>query len=162
MKIISHRGNLDGPNPERENTLKYIDEALSHGYDAEIDLRVKHGILYLGHDGPDHHIAQTDLDDRRQRLWIHYKDNVALSYYSGGRAFCHQSDPFSMVMNCPWISSKNGFIWVHDLSLELTNYSVIPLISKEDIDNFDLARARCIYGICTDYPNYLKEQLSDQ
>jgi hypothetical protein len=116
----------------------------------------------LGHDRPDRQINYLDLKDRRQRLWMHCKDILSFSYCSGGRAFCHKSDPFSIVTNGPWISSNNGFMWVHDLSLELTRDSVIPLISKEDIDNFDLERAKCIYGICTDYPNYLKEQLSDQ
>jgi hypothetical protein len=161
MKIISHRGNLDGPNPEEENTIVYIDKALSIGYDVEIDLRVQDGFLYLGHDGPEHRITHTHLRDRRQRLWVHCKDLLAFSYYMEGRAFCHESDPFSIVTN-GMLSTHHGFIWVHDLSLELTIDSVIPLISKEDIDNFDLDRVKTIYGVCTDYPNYLKERLSDQ
>lgn len=53
-------------------------------------------------------------------------------------------------------------MWVHDLSLELTEDSIIPLLSKEDIDNFDLERVENIYGICTDYPQYLEEQLYDK
>ena len=52
MIIIAHRGNVDGPNPERENSPDYIDEALSMGYDVEIDLRSKDKQLFLGHDKP--------------------------------------------------------------------------------------------------------------
>ena len=38
MKLISHRGNLEGPNPERENHPDYIYEAIQAGYDVEIDI----------------------------------------------------------------------------------------------------------------------------
>ena len=31
MKIISHRGNLEGKNPNLENTKHYIDSALNEG-----------------------------------------------------------------------------------------------------------------------------------
>ena len=41
MKLISHRGNLTEINPERENTEPYIDEAISKGYDVEVDVRTK-------------------------------------------------------------------------------------------------------------------------
>lgn len=38
MKIISHRGNLNGPSPKTENTPEQIDFALKKGFDVEIDL----------------------------------------------------------------------------------------------------------------------------
>ena len=38
MKLIAHRGNIDGPNPERENSPEYIEEALKAGYDVEVDV----------------------------------------------------------------------------------------------------------------------------
>ena len=44
MKIISHRGNVRGPIPEKENRPSYIDCALGNGYDVEGAL--KNGILY--------------------------------------------------------------------------------------------------------------------
>ena len=34
MIFISHRGNLNGPEPLRENCPSYIDEALRAGYDV--------------------------------------------------------------------------------------------------------------------------------
>ncbi len=37
--IISHRGNLDGPIPERENSPDYIDQAIKWGFVVEIDIR---------------------------------------------------------------------------------------------------------------------------
>ena len=38
MILISHRGNLDGVNPDRENSPTYIKEAISSGFDVEIDV----------------------------------------------------------------------------------------------------------------------------
>ena len=38
MKIISHRGNLKGPDPKNENTKGQIDKALKMSFDVEIDL----------------------------------------------------------------------------------------------------------------------------
>ena len=52
MKLISHRGNLFGPNPELENQPQYIKNVIQSGYDCEIDVRYIHGKYYLGHDFP--------------------------------------------------------------------------------------------------------------
>ena len=40
MILISHRGNISGPNPERENHPEYIFEALQAGYDVDIQKAV--------------------------------------------------------------------------------------------------------------------------
>ena len=37
IKLIAHMGNISGSNPSRENTVKYIKEALKAGYDVECD-----------------------------------------------------------------------------------------------------------------------------
>ena len=52
MKLIAHRGNINGINPQRENTIDYIEEAIELGYDVEIDLNLHKGGFYLGHDKP--------------------------------------------------------------------------------------------------------------
>ena len=39
MRLIAHRGNINGRNKKRENEIVYILEALNLGYDAEIDIR---------------------------------------------------------------------------------------------------------------------------
>lgn len=36
MKIISHRGNISGPDPELENNPMYITKALDAGFDVEL------------------------------------------------------------------------------------------------------------------------------
>ena len=37
MRLIAHRGNINGRNKKRENEIEYILEALNLGYDVEID-----------------------------------------------------------------------------------------------------------------------------
>ena len=39
MILISHRGNLDGKELSFENRPDYIDKAIRHGFDVEIDIR---------------------------------------------------------------------------------------------------------------------------
>ena len=34
MKLIAHRGNIDGPNPSQENRQEYIEAAIAEGYDV--------------------------------------------------------------------------------------------------------------------------------
>ena len=40
MIKISHRGNIKGPNMDRENRPSYVDAALQLGYDVEVDVRL--------------------------------------------------------------------------------------------------------------------------
>ena len=47
MKIISHRGNLEGRIPEDENNPDYIHEAIESGFDVEIDLWLYENGFYL-------------------------------------------------------------------------------------------------------------------
>ena len=39
MKLIAHRGNVYGPESDKENSPDYIDKSISMGYDVEIDVR---------------------------------------------------------------------------------------------------------------------------
>ena len=52
MKLISHRGNVDGKYPQYENLPEYVDKALDLGYDVEVDLWIDNDGYYLGHDEP--------------------------------------------------------------------------------------------------------------
>ena len=67
MKIICHRGNLNGPNPLTENNLRQIDVCIEKGYDVEVDLWVGDGI-WLGHDGPQYPITKEWLTFRQRHL----------------------------------------------------------------------------------------------
>ena len=47
MKLISHRGNIEGKENTNENHPHYIKRAMDHGYDVEIDVWFDNG-WYLG------------------------------------------------------------------------------------------------------------------
>ena len=69
MKIISHRGNINGPLPEKENRPSYIDSAIQLGYEVEVDLRIVNNEFWLGHDTSQYKIDITWM--RLRRLWLH-------------------------------------------------------------------------------------------
>jgi hypothetical protein len=144
MKLISHRGNLKGRVPEKENRPSYIDCAIQLGFDVEVDLRCLNGKLYLGHDTPDYEVAREWIELRKEALWIHCKDVEAayqLSTMQGVKYFCHTSDSFVVV--------SEGYVWVHDLTVTTPN-SIIPLLDSESFANH--TQYQNVYAICTDYP----------
>ena len=61
MILISHRGNLNGKTDD-ENKPKYIEEALSQGFDVEVDVWYDNKQFYLGHDEPQYLIQKDFLN----------------------------------------------------------------------------------------------------
>ena len=141
MKIISHRGNVRGPIPDRENRPSYIDCAIGNGYDVEIDVRLIAGQLWLGHDEPQYKVEHSWLQPRKEYLWIHCKDLAAAKECWEYQSFCHTSDPYTY--------TTTGKVWLHDLSMKV-NDAIIPLI-----DDPIIHLAQKPYAICTDYPYLL-------
>ena len=76
MYLISHRGNLNGIIKDRENSPRYINEALEKGYDVEIDVRVHNDKFFLGHHEPKYEVQKDFLLNKK--LWCHAKDIHAL------------------------------------------------------------------------------------
>jgi hypothetical protein len=145
MKIISHRGNINGPQFHRENSPAFIDEAIKLGYDVEIDLRYINNKLFLGHDIGQYEIELKWLLERSDFLWTHCKNLEAASLLSNHntiKSFCHVSDPYIFI--------NNNFIWVHDLGLSLNEKCIIPLIDK----NMSTKNLNIVHAICTDYVEY--------
>jgi hypothetical protein len=50
MILISHRGNINGKQPDKENHPLYIFEAIKQGFQVEIDVWFIDGKFKLGHD----------------------------------------------------------------------------------------------------------------
>ena len=151
MILISHRGNINGRIPERENTPEYIDEAIAAGYDVEIDMRAYRVIcgpqhdrhLWLGHDNADTKVDLKWLVDRRDNLWIHCKNLCALSYftssikYLGFNVFHHSSDE-------PYVLTSKGFLWAYPgYEVDSNTICLIPEHYPQDLEPFK--------GVCSDY-----------
>ena len=148
MKIISHRGNIRGPIPDKENRPSYIDCAIGNGYDVEIDVRSINGELWLGHDEPQYKVDHNWLDKRRNYLWLHCKNVEAACECFQYNSFCHTGDPFTY--------TSNGKIWMHDLTQKISDCIIIPLLS--DIEIKQLTNTHLydnIYAVCTDYPSMM-------
>ncbi len=101
--VISHRGNINGPDKHVENHPDQIKKAISLGYDVEIDVWYKENQLYLGHDKPQYKVDLTFL--KNSRLWCHAKNLKALKYMLANKIKCfwHQEDNFTL--------TSNGYIW---------------------------------------------------
>ena len=107
MIFIVHRGNIHGPNPEKENHPDYINIALSQNYDVEIDVWVVNGKYVLGHDAPQYDV-EFDFINRQRKLWLHAKNLAALEKMCTEahlHYFWHQKDDF--------VATSKGYIWTY-------------------------------------------------
>lgn len=152
MKIIAHRGNLSGPNPLRENSLDYIEESISEGFDAEIDLWVEeNGDCYLGHDNPQYFVSMEWLRKYKDVLWIHCKNREALEKISSSPVefnyFYHECDRYTLT------SKGIGWVLVGQLP-----YSKSVIVLPENF-NCSAEIIKTSFGICTDNPLFYRKTL---
>tara|TARA_R110002020_G_scaffold378499_1_gene589487 strand:- start:2544 stop:2990 length:447 start_codon:yes stop_codon:yes gene_type:complete len=146
MKIIAHRGNLNGPT-SNENSLKSIDNVLNTDFDIEIDVWVKDNKIWLGHDQPDTLLSPTVLYANSSKFWIHCKNKEALLYFSEIDEFnylYHHADDYTL--------TSKKYIWVYpNKPLIKRSICVMP----EYGINGDI---NVCSGLCTDYPLKYKDE----
>jgi hypothetical protein len=155
MKLIAHRGNIDGPDSSKENNPDYIEQAISQGFDVEIDLRYSSldKNLYLGHDEPTYKINWFWLGKYKDYLWIHCKNIEALYEFSHGTSgfnyFWHQNDDYTL-------TSRN-YIWTYP-GKPYTSKSVIVMPEwNKNVNEFVDIRAYDCFGVFSDYINILSD-----
>ena len=152
MKLIAHRGNINGPNPLIENKPETIDKAIEMGFDVEIDIRYDYfdDQLYLGHDDPQYLVTKYWLAQYMDRLWIHCKNIESLYYFAnntgGYNYFWHQNDDFTL-------TSKN-YIWTYP-GKPYNPRSIIVMPEKTNINLSDIRAYNC-FGVCSDYVGKIK------
>jgi hypothetical protein len=156
LKLISHRGNLFGPELSLENTQPYVEKAIELGFDVEIDVWYLDSTksFYLGHDKPENKVSIAWIKNFRSYLWIHCKNNEALfSLYSESylRYFWHQNDDYTI--------TNTGVFWVYP-GKELNSNSVMVLPEKYlDIKMLEINDFK-VHGVCSDYVGILESNLS--
>lgn len=135
MILIAHRGNINGPNPDRENRTDYLFEALNKKFQIEIDVWYEDKQWWLGHDEPRWKTGTTIFEG----AWLHAKNKEALERLQGTNLnyFWHDGDDYT-------ITSK-GYVWCHkDAVLVPNSVCLLPENGyKGDI-------TKC-YAICSDY-----------
>jgi hypothetical protein len=141
MKLIAHRGLINGPEKEFENKPAQIETALDMGFDCEIDVWFKDGEWWLGHDDPTYLVDFKFLE--QPGLWIHAKNLPALHILGEDpklNFFWHQEDDFTL--------TSQGYIWTYPGKL-LTDRSISVMPEWND-PNFNNLNFNC-FGICSDY-----------
>lgn len=152
MILIAHRGNVRGPQPDRENTPAYIEAAILSGFDVEIDIWGVGNRLYLGHDAATMQVDREWLNKHANSLWVHCKNVDALSAMlnTDFNYFFHHVDAYT-------ITSK-GYVWAYPGS---------PPAKKDTIavmpESFKGNRKINLYqyaGVCSDFVGMM-ESFSD-
>ena len=139
MKLISHRGNINGPDVEKENHPDYIQKALDLGYNVEVDVwgyRYS-GMLALGHDQPQYDIDYEFL--RQDGIWCHAKDMTSFYNMSEDKdihCFSHDQDEVAL--------TTKGYFW-SGWGNQLTKKSICVMPPQnEELPSY-------IAGVCSDY-----------
>lgn len=149
MRIIAHRGLINGPDDNRQNHPEQVEIALSEGFDAEIDVWFDKGRWYLGHNGMDHEIPPSYLS--KPGLWIHCKNIPA--FYNLKRFatrinfFYHDNDKI--------VFTSNGDVWTYFGIPETMDPQAICVMPEVTYDWEEIGKMvqSCKWaGMCTDWP----------
>ena len=135
MILISHRGNIDGKQPNLENAPYYINNTLKMGYNVEIDVWWYKDNFYLGHDEPMYKVEIKYLQD--YRLWCHAKNIEAViefQKYPHIHYFWHQEDDICL-------TSKNYYTNENSIFYRRTIY-------RENSKKSSQHENRCSMDMC--------------
>ena len=135
--FISHRGNINGRIPEKENHPDYILQAINAGYDVEIDVWYVNNQILLGHDEPQYEISLDFLLSYCHKLWCHAKNFKALEKMQKDKLhyFWHEKDKITL--------TSLGILWCYPGTYTKSGITVMLSAEKPK---------QKIYGVCTDYP----------
>ena len=150
MKLIAHRGLIDGPEKTLENNPIHIQQVCNMGFECEVDLRVLDGEFFLGHD-----YAQYKIDKKFlfiNLLWIHAKNSEALFWLSSEgnqlNYFWHNTDDYTL--------TSKGYIWAYP-GKPLSNKSIM-VMPEWNYDICNNIEFDC-HGVCSDYIFKIKDRL---
>ena len=151
MIYISHRGNLNGPDPKNENTLKSIEECINKGFQVEVDVWFENNYFYLGHDSPN--IKLNSELFKNDNIWFHLKNTNAMqeiNKYSPKNFFWHENDICTL--------TSSGKIWLFPKNYINSPKAifVLPELSK---NKMEFNKYKC-FGICTDFVNFYYNNLN--
>lgn len=166
VKLIAHRGNIDGPDSWNENRPSHIQKALDLGFDVEVDVwyNVGNGTtwatpfeeskIFLGHDTGEY---ETDIHFLKDpRVWCHAKNMDAFIglYTAGANVFWTDSDGITI--------TSTGVIWT-DVAYGRLLDTFEERLVLVDLDGSHTRRMRRSYKtlpkyrICSDYVGRIKE-----
>ncbi len=182
--IISHRGNIEGPNKSWENHPEQIRFALKEKYSVEIDVWYVYNSWWLGHDEPQYQIDINFLLDisgmNREgvswtifpHVWIHCKNMEAVEqiqalnkaslrrreeedYLTVGR---YAGLNYFFHQEDSMTLTSRGYMWVHPKVklVPVDSIWVVPFDKPFDFTDFNWGRVK---GVCVDNPKLLRDEL---
>jgi len=154
LRLISHRGNLNGPSRSTENSPKQIDVCIDLGYDVEIDIRFCGDRFYLGHDFAENPVDRRWLENRADRLWVHCKDACSLDLLSNSylNCFWHDKDDYT-VTTC-------GYVWAYPGKRIISNCVLcLPENVKPVDDSTWDWKNNASFAVCSDFIQKIKEAI---
>jgi len=136
MKIISHRGNLNGVNKELENNPQHLIEVTKR-FDVEVDVWFVDNRWFLGHDEPHYEVEYNFFTDK---MWLHCKNLEACCQLTNSvlNWFWHENDKVTL--------TSKGYIWAYP-KIYVPNGITVEFGKTQQLPEY-------IMGICTDYPEY--------
>lgn len=144
MRIIAHRGLINGPDKAFENRPETIELAFENDFDAEIDIWRIDGEWFLGHDEPQYAVDSAWIMAAAPRAWFHCKNADAMlwmvNHSKGINFFWHDSDDYTL--------TSTGYAWAYPGSHVEGN--AIIVMPERIMKIEDLKTVNC-YGACTDF-----------
>lgn len=149
MKLIAHRGNLEGPNPDKENQPDYITSALKAGHDVEVDVWYQNKKWYLGHDNPKYQVKYDFLAERK--FWLHAKNGDAFHLLLEDftlNVFWHTDED--------WVLTSKRYIWTYPTK-QLYPESICVMPERGWMGDL----TKC-HAVCTDFVKEFPERFEKE
>jgi len=146
MEIISHRGNMFGPDENLENNPRTIEMA-SNFFKVEVDIRKIGKDYWLGHDNPMYLVRFDWLIYLKPRLLLHCKNDDVYNCHalSSFHRFRHEEEDT--------VTCSLGNVLKHPNYTPIPgSYNMMPEKSKHETLETIFASS----AVCTDYPALLQ------
>jgi hypothetical protein len=138
--FIAHRGNVSGRSSSDENTIDYLEHALSLGYGVECDVQFYNGALWFGHDRPETHCNEQFL--HKSNVFVHAKTPetlMVLLKMGGIHCFYHEEDSVTL--------TSKGYIWCYPGVHPACDRSIWLDLYKKPLPE---GKIPPVYGVCGD------------
>lgn len=138
--IISHLGNTDGRQPENENKLAYVQQALKAGWHVCVDVVFHCGTFLLPYAGGFNSVSGAIL--AKQRVWCRAHDPVTLD------ALCNINAHAFLNTESGLALTSSQFIWTLP-GLSLVDRSIACFPEEADFSWLTSAEPA---GLCSNEP----------
>jgi hypothetical protein len=147
--LISHRGNITSMQPDRENSIKYIEEAIEQGFNVMVDIWVIGKTnLALGYNRPQHQVTLEFL--KQNNIICNARSINTLNILIDNNVHCFYDTNEGISM------TSGGLIWT------TSDHSVVPrsiyFLPERCLVNVGEAAHIVCAGVCSDRIQEVKDE----